>query len=289
MPGSGQPVQQTQSTKVEMSPEQRQLFNLAFPGIKEWAATTPERYQGSTVAPFNPNQTAGQQGVLDATGSQADIVKGGADASKFWTSGNVWDPANNAALSGAVDAAVRPITQAYTQDYLPAVRSEAIMTGGLGGSRQGVHEVTGAEKMYRAAGDTANKVVQDAYSTNVNAQLKALGLLPQTASAQTIPGATQSAVGDVQQAQTQAGINEAVANWNYDENAGYLQGKDLMSLITGIPGGTTTSTANNPPAAPGGLQALGGAMGGAQLGNLLFPGLGGFAGAGLGAILPFLS
>ena len=288
MPGGGNQPQQTQTTTNVLGPEQRAIFDLAFPKLKDYAATVPERYGSSTIAPFNANQTGGQQQVLGATGTQQGLVQGGANTSNFWTGDNVWDPSNNPALQGAVDAATRPISQAYTQDFLPAVRSEAIKAGGLGGSRQGVHEAVGAEKAARAIGDTSNKVVQDAYGTNVRAQLQALGLLPQTAQAQTIPGTTQSAVGDVQQAQSQAMLNEQVGNFNFDQLAPFLQAKELTGLISGMPGGSTVSTANNPPQASGVMQALGGAASGATLGSALFPGVGTAAGAGLGAILPFL-
>lgn len=288
MPGGSPPAQQVQTTTNKLGPEQQQLFDLAFPKAQAYAATVPQRYQGTGIAPFNPNQTSGQQQVLNSTGAQQGVVSGGAGASQFWTGDNVWDPANNAHLQGTVDAATRPISQAYTNEFLPAVRSEAIKTGGLGGSRQGVFEALGAEKASRAIGDTANKVVSENYKTNVDAQMKALGLLPQTAQAQTIPGTTTSAVGDVQQAQEQARLNETIGNFTYDQIAPWLQAKELFGVVQGMPGGTTVSTANNPPAPSGVMQGLSGAAAGATLGSALFPGVGTVAGAGLGALLPFL-
>lgn len=284
----GAQPQQVQSTTTQLGPQQQAIFDLAFPKIKDFAATVPQRYNGTGIAGFDPNQVAGQEAVLGATGTQQNVVSGGADANQFWTSPNVWDPQNNTALQGAVTAATRPIAEAYTNEFLPAVRSEAIRTGGLGGSRQGVHEAVGAEKAGRAIGDTANKVVQDAYGTNVRAQLQAMGLVPSIAQSQTIPGVTQSSVGDVRQAQEQAGLNETIGNFNYDQLAPYLQAKELLGLVQGMPGATTVSTANNPPQPSGVMQALGGAASGATLGNALLPGMGALPGAGLGALLPFL-
>lgn len=288
MPGGGQQPQQIQETKNVLGPEQKRIFDLAFPKLESFAATVPRRYNGTAIAGFNPNQIAGQEAVLDSTGAQQGVVQGGADASRFWTSGNVWDPVNNPALSGAVDAATRPITQAYTNEFLPAVRSEAIRAGGLGGSRQGVTEALGAEKAARAVGDTASKVVQGAYDTNVRAQLQAMGLVPTIAQSQTIPGVTMSGVGDVQQAQEQTRLNETIANFNYDQLAPFLQAKELVGLVQGMPGGSTVSTANNPPPPSGIMQALGGAATGATLGGALLPGFGALPGAALGGLLPFL-
>lgn len=287
--GNGSPPPQpTQQTSTQISPEAQRIFNLAFPKMEAFAGSVPQRYNGTGIAGFDPNQVAGQEAVLDSTAAQKSIVQGGANASNFWTGDNVWDPNNNTQLQAGVDAVTRPIAQTYTNDFLPAVRSEAIKAGGLGGSRQGIHEVLGAEKTSRAIGDASSKFVGDQYQTNVNAQLKALGLLPQTAQAQAIAGATQSAVGDVRQSQEQARLNETIGNFNYDQMAPWLQAKELMSVIPGMPGAVTTSTANNPPQPSKMMSALGGAASGAALGSALMPGIGTVAGAGLGALLPFL-
>jgi len=45
---------QTQTTTQELSPEQRQLMNLAMPGVTQFAASVPQRYQGTTIAGFDP-------------------------------------------------------------------------------------------------------------------------------------------------------------------------------------------------------------------------------------------
>ena len=42
----GQPQQQSQTTTYQLSPEQRQLMDLAMPGVTQFAAKVPERYQG---------------------------------------------------------------------------------------------------------------------------------------------------------------------------------------------------------------------------------------------------
>ena len=250
MPPSQKQAPQVQTTKTKLGPEQKQLFDLTFPKLQEYAASGPPlRYTGQTIAGFDPSQTAGQELALGAAGTQGQIL-GNANASNaYWNSPNVWDPANNAGLRGAIDAATRPISQAYTNEYLPALRSEAIKTGGLGGSRQGVFEALGAEKTSRAIGDTSAKLVQDLYKTNVDAQLKSQALAPTLAGAATMPATTTSAVGDVRQAQDQAHLNEAANAFTYDQIAPWLQTKELMSMIQGIPGATTISTATNPPSA----------------------------------------
>lgn len=278
----------TQTTQQVLSPQQTQLMDLAMPGVQQFAANVPQRYQGSTVAPFDPSQTQGQSMALGSAGAQQTIADNAAGTSNFYTGGNIWDPANNPALSGSIDAAVRPINQALTESTLPAIRQDAISTGNFGGSRQGIAEGLASRGASQAAGDAASKIAEQEYQTNVDAQIKALGLTPQTQQAQLAPATTVSGVGDVRQGQTQAGINQDVGNFNYDQYAPFLQSQEILSLLQGLPGGGTVTTGSTPNSQPGAMSALGGAATGATLGSAVMPGIGTAAGAGIGALLPFL-
>lgn len=285
---NGSPQPQTQQTTQVLSPEQRQLMNLAMPGVTNFAASVPQRYQGSTIAPFDPAQVAGQEGALGSAGVQTDLARSGANTSNFWMSDQPWLPSNNPALQGSIDAATRPITQALTEQALPAIRDSAEKSGNFGSSRQGIAEGLATGRASQAIGDASSKIVNDNYSTNVDAQLKALGLLPQTTNTQTTGDVTTSGVGDVRQSLAQALLGENVSNFNYDELAPFLQSKEIMSLLAGLPGGTTSTVASGPQTNKL-TGALGGAAAGASLGTAIMPGVGTAAGAGLGALLPFLS
>ena len=193
---------------------------------------------------------------------------------------------NSPVVQGNIKAAITPLQQQLTESTLPAIRDSAESSGNFGSSRQGIAEGLAAGRESQAEGSATANIINNAYNTNVDAQLKALGLLPQTQGAQTTGSLTQSDVGDVQQSMNQALLGEQVGNYNYDQMAPYLQGKDIMSLLTGMPGGTTVSTGTTPTANPV-TGALGGAAAGASLGSLLGP-AGAAGGAGIGALLSFL-
>lgn len=284
--GSSQPTQTTQTT-VQMSPEQRELYQLAIPGVKEFAATVPERYPGQ-VAGFDPAQTAGQNMALASAAPQQVLANTAAG-----TSQRLQDPgfaASNPWLDSAIDASVRPITEQYQQTILPGIRDEFQGAGqGFGGSRRAIADARATSDYMRSVGDTSAKLGLGAYNTNIDAMVKALGLTPQTQQAQLAPGTTTSAVGDVRQNLAQQLLNEQVAGFNYAQLAPFLQSQDIISLISGIPGGTSTSlsTGNTAQQNPF-TKLLGGAATGASLGSALFPGVGTAAGAGIGGLLAFL-
>lgn len=283
--GSSEP--QVQTTTQQLSPEQRELMNLAMPGVTKYAATVPQRYQGETVAPFDPSQVAGQEGALQSAGTQTGLARSGAGATTNWLGPNALDVSNNPTIQGAIATATRPIQEQLTRYGLPAIRSSAEQSGNFGSSRQGIAEGLAEQGASTATGDVTAKILSDAYKTNVDAQLKALGLLPQTQATQTVGDYTTSNVGDVRQGMAQSLLDERVANFNYDQMAPYLQSKDIMSLLTGLPGGSTQTVASTPQKNPI-TGALGGAASGAALGGALFPGVGAVPGAGIGALLSFL-
>lgn len=285
--GGGQ-QQPTQTTKIELSPEQRELYNLAMPNLKSFAMNPPKPYEGSTVAGFDPLQTAGQNQVLGTTGQQAGVVGSAADASRFLTSGDALDPSRNPGLQGAIDASVRPIYSNLAEKVLPSIRSGATQAGQFGGSRQAIAESLAARDAATAAGDTAAKLVNNTYSSNLDAMTKALGLSGSTAQNLTIPGVTTSGVGDVRQALAQALLGESAGKWNYEQMLPLLVGKELVGAAGAIPSAGVTSTANVPQANPW-LQGLGGAAAGASLGSAIMPGIGTAVGGGIGALLPFLT
>jgi len=256
---------QTQTTTQELSPEQRQLMNLAMPGVTQFAASVPQRYQGTTIAGFDPSQVAGQEGALQSAGTQEALARGGAGTTLDWLSPNALDITKQPGLQGNIEAATRPITQALTEQALPAIRSSAEQSGNFGSSRQGIAEGLASGRASQAIGDATSNIVSKAYGTNVDAQLKALGLLPQTTQTQTAGDLTTSNVGDVRQAMSQAQLGEQVGNFNWDQLAPFLQSKDIMSLLTGLPGGSTTTTASGPQKNML-TSSLGGAASGAALG-----------------------
>lgn len=283
----GNTTPQTQTTTNELSPEQRQLMQLAMPGITQFAASVPQRYQGQTIAGFDLNQVAGQEGALQSAGTQTNLARGGAGTSASWLSPGALDVNNNPTIQGSIDRATRPITENLMNVALPGIRDSAERTGNFGSSRQGVAEGLAVGQASKAIGDASSDVVSKAYQSNVDAQLKALGLLPQTAAVQTQGDLTTSGVGDVRQALEQARLNQNVSNFNYDQLAPFLQSKEIMSLLTGLPGGSATTTASTPQKNQL-TGALGGAATGASLGSAIMPGAGTAIGGGLGALLGFL-
>lgn len=320
------------TTKSNLTGFQKSLRKATRPFVKQYLKkVTPTGVQlpkKPLVQPTNPLQTQGQQQALATVGAQnalgadaaaatsgllgADPTQAGRSMVETWQDPNaattdfllnkVLYPGTNPALQGAIDAAVRPITQNLTESQLPAVRSGAYTTGNFGSSRQGIAEGLASGRASQAIGDTAAGVanqgyqaglgalssaygnilnastsaygtkqnaLSDLYSNNVNAKLNALGLTPQVQGSQLSGALTTSGVGDVQQAQAQRQRDEAVYRKLYAQMAPLQSAESLLALAGAVPGGSTTVTGATPGTSP--VQGI---LGGASLGAALLPGLG---------------
>lgn len=298
--------QSDSTTQQNITPEQRVLLDAAIPNLLQYAATPPTL--SNRVAPTTQATTTGYNLATGAIPTQQGIVGSGANASQFLTSGEALDPRTNPGLAGTIDAAVRPIYQNLTESVLPSIRGDSAMSSSgapsanYGGSRQGIAEGIATRGASTAAGDVAQKTAFSGYTSALDAMTKALGLVPSTAGAQTIPAGTSAAVGDAQQAQAQSEINASDQISNYNALLPFLTGSNLLGLVNQIPGGGTTSTGTTSGVGTGTTsgtsQTTGTApqsslasmlLGGGSLASGLL-GSGGLSGAatGLSSILPFL-
>lgn len=266
------------TTTQNLTPDQQSLVDLAQPGYQQFAASNPTLPGSASVAPFNANQVAGQNSVLGVTGNQASTVNSAAGANQYLTSGAELDPSSNPALADYQKTAVQPIFDNLNSVTLPQLSSGAATGSGgisanVGGSREGIAQGLATRSANNSAGATEANIANSGYTSGLNALLQSIGQAPTTAAGLTVPGATQSTVGDVQQQQTQAGLTADTAASQFAQWLPYLKSSLLTSAASGSPGGSTTSTGstNTDPSllssVIGGASAAGGLAGG--LGKLL--------------------
>lgn len=279
----GSSGQNTQTTSVQLSPQQQQLLNMGMPFAQQYASNQPTLPSASSaIAGFNPTQQSGQQQALNAAaGAQQTTANNAANAGNFFTSGAVLDPSSNPALASAIQGAVLPARQQLQMQTLPGIRQQATGVGGMGNTREGVAEgiASGLESQGEQA--TAAQMQNQAYQAGLGAMERGLALAPQTQQTELAPAMTTSGVGDVQQALDQLMRSYTTEAGLFQQEQPMATAEALMGLGAGIPGGSVTSTGQtNQQISP--LQY---AMGGAGIGSALLGGNnpvipGGFSGLG---------
>jgi len=161
------------------------------------------------------------------------------------------------------------------------ILSSAFGTGlGAAGSA-----LAGQQQANITQGATAGSLGGGAFNTQVQAQLQALGLAPQTGDFGMAPSRLTGAVGDAQQQYQQQLIDEALQRFYQTQGADSAQLQQLLTnlgIMSPMAGGQTTTTG---PATSTAGSALGGAAAGAALGTQIMPGMGTGIGAGIGGLV----
>lgn len=297
MGGGGQSGGSSTTTTVQqLSPEQRKLIGLAMPTFQSYFDENGQAkagpYQGQTQADTSPYQSLAQMMTLDtAFGPAQEAANSLMSGTNFLTSGKVLDPSQNPGLQGTLDYASRGLTDAFTQSILPNIRDEAILAGGYGGSGQKTSQQMAADTLERNIGGVQSGILNTNYQAGLDSMTKALAFGPASIQAGFAPATAVSAVGDTQQAQQQAQINDLVSRYYKDTFFPLSLAEEIAGIGMGLPGGSASSTSTSNGASGGGGVAGGlqGALGGAALGTSFLPGWGTAAGGLIGGLLGMFS
>lgn len=280
---STQTVQNYSPAEAAQRAKVQQEANRIYDSTAQQTAQAP--YTGAQVVPQSADTLVGQNLARTAANTQVQqTIPQLMDATKFGLS-DVMNVNSNPYLQASIAAAVRPITESYTDagGVLSNIRSNAIGNGGQGQStRQGIAEGLAAGRYASAIGDTAARVASEGYGQGLDTFSRTLGLTPQTMSAMNMPASTYGAIGAQNEALRQAQENYAAESRNWDLNSAWTPLQNYANIVYGGTGPTsTTSTtsgggnSSNPvmSAAGGalaGFQTFGlpGAIGGAVLGGL---------------------
>jgi hypothetical protein len=231
----------------------------------------------SPVVPFTQPQVQGQADVMAGAGAQKQIAQNAAGAEQFLTSPDILNPATNPAEAASIAAATRPIYQNLMESVLPNVRSGAASAGQYGSSRQGIAEGEAARSADQAAGQVSANIANADYQAGLDAMTKGLGLSPATGTEQTQAGASESAVGEIQQQQQEAQNQARLQQLFYNMGIPLSQAQNLTQMAAGQPGGGTSASTTP------GTNLLNAGLGGALTGSQIGSAIGGPAGAGVGA------
>lgn len=206
----------------------------------------PQYYPGTTVAPFNPTQTAGMSSVTGAAPTASSV------ATNFTLPAlqqalTATDVGNNPFVAGSAKAAVQPLYENLTQQVLPSLRQGAVASGNRGSSREGIAAGQAVGQTAEAAGNATANIYGNAYNSGLNAMLSGINQTPTVQSSLFAPGQTVANVGAQQQQQTQAEINAAKEKFAYEQNLPYEMLSDYAGLISTPYGGSAESTVTGTP------------------------------------------
>ena len=261
-------------------------FPEALPFVLRTFEEAQKAFENVSQEPFQGQLTAAPSPLqLEGLGTTADLARGFAgsgqpiiDLGKSTAAGDFLLPGSNPALQPAIDAALRPVTEQFTEQLIPALFSEGISSNAFGGTREDLLKGAVGREFGRATSDTAAKIVFENFVRERALQTQAPQLI--AAGQQLELGSPQllSTVGAAERGFEQEELNEAFQQFNLAQAAPFAGLEDFARIIAGAPGSTTTV---NTPGPSGFNNVLTGALGGGLTGLSL---LGATTSGGLGAL-----
>lgn len=112
-----------------------------------------------------------QPGQIGPQGTQG----GGADAGSAIQTLLAGGGGQNPYLDSLVQGAIQSQTNAFQQNVLPGIRSEAQQAGQIGGTRQGIAEGIAGQEFQSGIGNTVSNIYGNAFGQQLGAQSQALG------------------------------------------------------------------------------------------------------------------
>lgn len=286
MGGGGQQApSSTTTTQVNYSPEEQAARNL----VQQQAATIYGQSPNSTpnpgpqVAPLSYDTLLAQQYMRGATGPVSQTLDTMGRGIQFGMSDiiNGQDPT----LRSAIDASVRPITEAYTDPggVLSQQRTEMMNNGMLGSTRDLMMNSILGGRYADAVGDTAAKLAAASRGDTLNTFARTMAFAPQAIQSATMPAQMLSAVGQQNEMMAQAQLDKEAQDRLWGMNYPWMNLNNYANIIYGgsNPGTTSTSSGSNMQSRSNPMMS---AMGGASAGMAI----GGPWGAAAGAILGLL-
>ncbi len=294
MGGSAQPASTTQTTKTELSPEQKQIFDLAMPYAKQYAETPTQQYAGTGIAGFTNPELAAQQKLLNQSSGAGGALAGQAATAQgvMLDPTKMLDVGNNEYVKGMMAANADVVRRNLMESALPQVVTGATQAGGMysgGSSREGIAQGQAIGRAATALADANAGTLMDAYKSGLSTMTNAVQNNAGVQAQQLFEPSVMSAVGEQQRSMEQAQLDEQIRKFYTGQSLPFLKAQELMSFLNGMPGATTTSTATGTtPQANPLMTALGGGATGAALGSAI-PGIGTGIGAGAGLLAALLS
>jgi len=236
--------------RTNVMSEAERIYQQTAPTISNAA------YPGAAPVPFSPETSAAQQYATNyATGPAVQQAENMNNAVQF----GLWDvlfPQSNPALQSSIDAAIRPVTQSYTDTggVMSGIRDQGINSGQFGSSRQGVAEGIAAGRYADTIGDISSRMANENYQKGLDTFSRTLAFAPQALQSGLMPSNILSGIGAQKEMQG-SDIENYLANARmWELNAPWAPLQNYANIVFG---GATPSTSTSSSSSPGTLQTLG--------------------------------
>ena len=225
-------------------------------------------YEGSTVVPFNPLTEEAMTGITDRARAGSDLVTDAQTQIKKTMAGDYLDPATNPYLTSAMDAATRPMREAFTQDTMPAINAAFSSAGRYGSGLQGNMQARAAEDYLQSLGDVGSRMSYSNYADERDRQAAATTAAPAMAELDYLDFERLGQVGAAEEEMAARELQEDIDRYNFEQEEGRIRLGEYLPQVTG--GQYSTQTTAQPLYSDDTARLLGYGLTGANILSSLF-------------------
>lgn len=269
--GKGRNNEQKQTQKAEPWAPIRPMLMQGFGDLqKRYSQGAPGFFPGSTVAGMSGFTRDSLNAMADRARTGNPLMdQAGGEISKI-LGGGYLDPNNNPGFQGALSAAIRPITNAFSSEVMPGIDSAFSSAGRYGSGMQGQAYSDASENLARGIGDVSSNMAFNNYGMERGNMMSALGMAPAMAANDYRDISMLGLAGQGMEGYDQRMIDADRERYDYNANKDMGWLANYVGLLGGAPPPTTTNTMKTPAPSPW-ATALGLGLQGASM-------LGGFGG-----------
>ena len=236
-------------------------------------------YEGSTVVPFNPNTQAGLDAMKARATAGSPLVTAAQTLTKNTMAGDYLSPDKNPYLKSAMDAATRPMTEAFTQDVMPGIDAAFSSAGRYGSGLQANQQARAAEDYLQALGDAGSKMAYSNYADERGRQMTAAASAPAMAELDYLDPSRLIDIGAAYAGMAERELREDIDRHRFAEDEARIRLGEYLPAVTG--GQWSTSSTDQPIYSDDTSRYLGYGAAGAGIAGSLFGGGGNSAYQGL--------
>lgn len=260
----------TSTTQVQnFTPEEQARRNLVQTEAtrlyrqQQGTATNPgtyANYPGAQIAGPSAQTQAAERALATTSANVQQNINPNLQSALNYNLTSARDVNSNPFLRGAIDAAVRPLNEQFTQagGTLSQIRSGANDAQQGGGTREGIAQGIATRALTNQVGDVTAKIGSEAYKAGLDASGKAITATPAAQMALLQPTTWDATLGATADNRAQQALNREsdVRQWNM--NAPMMPLRNFANLIYGGGSSGSSSTSNTPMYTPSGSGASGG-------------------------------
>lgn len=229
----------------------------------------PGYYPNQSIAPLSSYS----KNALDATAQRAaygsDMVRSAQGQLQGTINGDYLN--SNPYLQGAINAAVQPITNAFSSEVMPGIDSNFSAAGRYASGLQGEAYDDANAQLSQQIGNVSTQMAYQNYGDERQRQMAAVALAPDMAKQDYYDLGMLGQAGQGYDEYNTKLINADIEKWNYNQNADWNFLNDYIGLLNGATGGATTT--KQPNQSNGWTGVLGGLLGAVPIIGDIYKGL----------------